>query len=317
MSISSLSDSSPGAIDIRQSRGFSDQLTITFAFLRENFQQLGKSVIYIAGPVLLGGCILLAILFTVSADDITAVERSGLFYLLAVLAIIPLIFAWLMLVAIVNNYVFLYLEGNGERIEVQDVWLATKENFGRVVATAFGLGGIWIGLNFVIGIASVIPFVGLLVNFGYLFLVIYFSVALMPLYTVRLQENFKVYESISRCRELVRDNWWMTFGLLLVTGGIASLLFYGVGGATYMLSKWFIELWNPSAITESHLLILQIIVVPVAGAGIVFYIVPVLASVLHYFNLVEKLDGVGVLERIEQLGGDDVSSLSLPADTTG
>lgn len=311
MSISSLSGASPGAINIRESRGFSDQLTMTFAFLRQNFRQLGRSVMVITGPVILLGGVLVTILFSIPSRGSSILEESAGRFLLLFIVIILFIFGWLLLTAVVNSYVFLYLERKGEEIEgisVRDVWQATKENLGRVISTAFGLGGVWIGFNIVSGILGIIPLIGILASFGSFFLILYFVVALMPIYTVRLREDIGIFDAISRCRELIRDNWWMTFGLLVVTGGICTLLFYAVAGAAYLIGKGLIHLVATSTATLLQSLLFQVLVLPVVMAGMILYIIPTLAGVLQYFNLLEKLEGVGVLERIEKLGEDDVPS---------
>lgn len=306
----------PAPIEVRKSRGFGEQINVTFAFIRENYRKLGKCVLYICGPPsILAGMLIGSnvFLFLNTLGDLESGGLSdsyswmGLGFIVGTLVSL---LATVLMTAVVNNYVFLYMERGYDGFEFEDVWEAAKGSIGKVFVTMFGLGLIlgalyllWIGLVMALGMFGVVLIILLVPLF------IYFAVALNPLFTVRLYEDASIGESISRSMELVKGNWWLTLGVVWIVSMVASFAASILAIPAYIV--YMIAIFSAverggdlSGLSEYGVVITVFVTLYMVASYLVNS-APLLASTLQYFNLVEKHEGVGMIDRIEQLGRED------------
>ena len=263
-------------LEILRSRSVGDQVSFTFTFLRENFRELSKCVLFIAGPgMLIASAITVYLSMGMAGGGLFSV---GAFFLPVV---IMLIVAGL-LVTVVNEYVVLYAERGPGGASFNEVWEETRRDVGKVIITTL-----------VVGICVVIA------SFFFLLPGIYLLVLTSIIVTVRINERVDLGEAFSRSNELMKGQWWPTFGLICIVGLIFSVI---RGAFSIPLGILLVagELGPGSAGGFSWLVVIFSIFASVGS--FLLSAIPVLALALHYFNLVEKYEAPGLMSRIERIG---------------
>ena len=285
-------------IQLRKVRDFSAKMNATFEFIRLNFLPLLKSIIYLAGPLIILAGIAAgyyqkyAFNFAEIFGQEYAVSEDFMLSFGALLLFSTL--ATVMAVTVVNIYVKLYLEKEDGAIEVGEVWSGVKENYFKVLA------------------ASILVF--LITTVATLFLIIpgiYVGVVFSLVFTVVIIENISPLEALGRCFKLIKEKWWSTFGLIIVTGIIRGVLAFIFAVPMSVLA--FLNIYHASSaegfyeqpVWYETLLILASIV---ATAGeMVLYAIPLLALIFQYFNLVERNEAAGLMQQIETMEEADKS----------
>jgi ABC-type dipeptide/oligopeptide/nickel transport system permease component len=129
---------------------------------------------------------------------------------------------------------------------------------------------------------------------------IYLTVALMPFATVLIVEDKPFNEAWNRCFTIIKDHFWISLGIYLLVYIIysfsSSIISVIVGGIAGLISYFTTN--NISATVGIVTSILSIF-------SFVFYIIFYVSVCLHYFNLAERHDGTGMLQRLNELGGSD------------
>ncbi|MEQ8925639.1 MAG: hypothetical protein RLO81_07470 [Fulvivirga sp.] len=133
---------------------------------------------------------------------------------------------------------------------------------------------------------------------------IYLSVVLVHFYAVAIIEDAGFGESWKRCFYLIKDNWWSTFGLYIVT----YLISFGIMILAYipMYAIMGMQMFkassenDPTAMFESmsnmaYFLPIYYLI------GLVITILWAVISTFRYYSLVENKDGSGEKELINQL----------------
>lgn len=213
------------------------------------------------------------------------------------------LFAGIMIVsiALVNSYVFLYLERGRDGFSVMDVWKRTRSSFWSTFKLVLGISFFaFIALLIVAASVTGDTFVGLLAVSTALVVTMYCQVLLSPFFTVALYENAMFSEAISRSRELLRGSWLSTFGLVAVVYGVVFSVL-AVFRVPFLVFNTAIPLLLAEAGMTGRILFLIFDVTRVISIY-PLALLPILACTLHYFNLVEKNDGVGMMERIGMFG---------------
>jgi len=278
--------STPG-IELLKSRDFGDQLGITFSFLRENFRLLMKCVLFIAGPAVVLASAVGGYAF---ANVFGLSEGSSVSVSMGLLAGLILLIAFGLLTTVVNEYVVLYAERGYGGFDFDDVWEETRRDVGKVISTTLIL--------YICIIISV---------FFFLIPAIYLVVVTAPIITVRLNEKIGIGEAFSRSMELVKGQWWLTAGIMVVMSFIAGFV-----RNIFNIPIWIAAFMEGMAASsgdvsgEMSWTLVAGSVIVVIGSFLTA-LLPILASALHYFNLVEKFEGLGLMSRIESIGSSNNS----------
>jgi hypothetical protein len=114
-----------------------------------------------------------------------------------------------------------------------------------------------------------------------------------------VSENASMGEAFSRCFDLIKENFWISLAIYLVcyiifavsasvVGLLVSML---VGAASYFTTK---EINSTVPLVAAVLNLIQYF----------FYVIFFISAGLHYYNLVEMKDGIGLARRLENLGGN-------------
>ncbi|NWG28654.1 MAG: hypothetical protein HXY48_08990 [Ignavibacteriaceae bacterium] len=269
-------------IEFRKVRDFGALLNVTFDYIRNNFKLLFKSNLLIASPFILLSGVFMGIyqssMFSFAYDQ--GFEAIGIPFLLAM---VFMIVSYLIITEVTYSHLMLYKQSESGVFELEDVWQMVKKNFFMILLTG-------IGYSFIVG-------------FGFLFLIIpgiYLSIALSLIFIVRLEEELGFFDAVSRCIKLIKNNWWFTFGLILVVGIIQGFLMYALYIPNYimMFATAFAGVDSEASGLNRILYIFTSII---SSLGTLLYTVSTIAIAFHYYNLVERKEAPGLLAQIDEI----------------
>lgn len=282
-------------IELQQQRDFGDLINVTFKFVIQNFKKLGGILLTYAGPFILIGVLLesygTASLFSDMAY--TAYGTSGLLQSFSFGYIAGLIIhsiGTVLLLAIIYNYMKLYKErGGADNFTKEEVWQEVKESFLMIVGSSV--------------------LIGLMIFAGILLLIvpgIYISIPLSLLVFMRVIEKNSFGDALSRSFYLIKEYWWFTLGLMVVIGFItyiAAMVFM----IPQMIMSIFMSISFYSGSGEGGIMrIIFIIVNTISTFGYsLIFAVPYTTTAFQYYNLVERKDNPGILDRISKINNPD------------
>jgi hypothetical protein len=133
------------------------------------------------------------------------------------------------------------------------------------------------------------------------------------IFPIIIVENRSFGDAFNQSFRLIKENWWTTFGALFVMGIIVAILRAIITmpiGAVDVISLFL------SRGKNMHLSPTLMLISLVAGEiAHIFYILSFVTLTLCYFSLTEQKDAVGLMERIQQLGGNnDADKTDKPAE---
>ena len=280
-------------ISFYEKRDFGEKINVTFAFLRQNFVPLGKSILFIAGPFVLLVAILAGVyqvtVLNVGSDpgsfDVSAlITQSSLTSFLS-------IFVSALLVAVVYAYLILYLEREDYRsITVADVWNTAKQHYLSIVLSIF-----------VYSVLVVIGFMLLIIP-GFILLA-----ALSFIFIIQMKERLSFGEAFSRCFKLVSDNYLSTLGLILVMTILISIISVivtlpftiALGVPAFFSISESAAMSNADGMAKVLFVVLQVIS---SLVSYLLYAILLIAIAFQYANLVEKKEAAGLLESVGTIG---------------
>ncbi|WP_158797171.1 hypothetical protein [Pedobacter sp. L105] len=275
-------------IEFKKIRDFGEIINDTFLFLKQNFKPLLKVFIYLCGFFILASMII-GINQQINLQKITgAPGRFPNFRLLNPLMIVEYFFSFVFGLASFTAmnlsilcFISLYVEKGNIAPTVEEVWAYFKYFFFRAMGS-FVVISIFAGLCFV---CLILP--------G-----IYVFPALSIFFPVMIMENGSLSHSFGRAFKLLKDQWWSTAGTLLIIWIITSAC-----SSIASLPAMALTLFGVFA-SSSHTLSNTVIIVSSISQSIcqVFMIIPIVCVSFIYFNLVERRENVGLMERINHLG---------------
>ncbi len=307
-------------ITLQRERDFSRRINATFVFIRQNFGSLFKALIVIAGP----SVVLTAAIVTTMAGDmfslIPGVDQnpdafanyflSVSFWLQLVLMLILFFVTGCMTISVVNNYIILYDEQKTNRISVSDVWDRVRASFWMYAGTMFMFFVMAIVAYLLMALVSVVfslvtPFLMGLVFLGFYCLFIWAAIAMSMTFFVQSCEKAGPIQAMIRSVNLVKGEWWSSFGFHFVIYLIASVLVSIVFIPFYII--FFIMMMhsidNPTNEAPTWLqwaLVTMFVVYYVAS--ILVNVLPNVAVAFQYFNLVEIKESRGLITDFDSIG---------------
>ncbi len=287
-------------IDFKQRRDFGDVFNATFAFIRQEIKPLGKAFIYYVLPFLIISAILSVLVGIEQQKSLNAIKAGdidletnpfaimGPTYKYAFLSVLVSLFAMSALSCTIFGYIKLYVTKGKDQFTLADVWAEVKRFMFPVIG------------------ASLV--VGLITGIGFIFCIvpgIWLGVSLSLTILILVYEENGFSYSLSRSFNLTREDWWITFAIILVSYIIVYLvsLLLSIPAIVMGMKSLF------SAFKESQ-----------DGPGMnfstTFYImnsvtqlieyiiisIPLIAIAFQYFNLLEKTEKTSLNEKIEQIG---------------
>ncbi len=279
-------------VELRKVRDFSDNLNDTFLFIRQNLKPLLTSFLTIAGIFMLIAAIISGLyqsdmgsVFEQIIRGRSTIEGSP-FNFINTNYFLVILFTWMNVVAmqvVIISYMKYYDDNDGATPAADDVWKIFRSNF--LLILVYSLVNAFI---FAIGfVLCILP--------G-----IYLLVVLIPFPSIVILERQSYGAAFTRCFALIKENFWMSLGLYLLvyiiysfSAGIISAIIGGITGVLFYFTTKNIG-QTVGVITS----ILNIF-------SFVFYIIYYVSVVLNYFNLSERLDGTGMMRKLDTLGENE------------
>ncbi|MDR2040402.1 MAG: hypothetical protein LBQ60_21000 [Bacteroidales bacterium] len=293
-------------INLREIRDFGEKFNAVFSFVQLNFKSLFKIILFTVGPLILLGSIMFGMLYSNAIDVMSLDLDEGLTTLNSafegIFANLLLGLASLWMMIAIYAYMAEYAGGN-RNISIETIWNRGK----TYILPIIGFGIVF----FIVLILAMVIIVAIPIPQNMMFfkvllasiLLFYIFIAVSLTFPIMIIEKKPLIESINRSFFLIRSNWWATFWLLLVMGlvvGIASVVF----AIPFYVSMGVAAIMQ---IGETGNLLIIICSLILFLGSYLMSVLPTLALGFQYFNLVEKKEGTGLLEKIEQLGKEETS----------
>ncbi|SER12920.1 hypothetical protein [Pedobacter rhizosphaerae] len=280
-------------VEFKKVRDFGEVIGDTFLFIKQNFNPLLKTFIYFCGFFMLAG-LLTAIMVQLNMFRETGGMKIAPIYTSSYARISDFVGQYLLLIIFVMlfynaiyvsvlSYIILYIEKGNIAPSTQEVWGYYKYYFFRIL-----------GSSFVAGIFMVICFICCIIPGIYVF------PAMSLFYPIIIMENETLGHSFDRSFKLVKNEWWITAAILLVVWIITYFMSMVIQIPAAIIMMF-------SAITHTEQPISNAYIILSATGqylSYIFFIIPIIASALIYFNLVERKESTGLMSRIESLGAD-------------
>ncbi len=166
-----------------------------------------------------------------------------------------------------------------------------------------------LGFGVVFGLIFVAPGFGVLIAFLMFFAIIFLIpfVSLTPMHF--LNDNLSLANAIRDTVDLIKGNWWSTFGIWLITrmiGGFASYILI-LPIYIVMMVGMFSSSDDPSAIGDGMGFYMGLIMVVSMIANMIIMTYTVSAMVLKYFDLKDRNNNTSILAKIENIGKSESS----------
>jgi len=288
--------------NFKQERDFGDLFNATFGLISQEFKRLGTAILYFVVPFLILSAIAMTI-YSVKVSEmmpsIVQGEKPDPFMIFSLMgsmigyigiAMVLSLISVTMLLSTVLGYIKLYIQKGSEGFSVNDVWFQVVSNF-----WAFLIAVIIVCLVVLIGtVFCVLP--------G-----IYFGVVLSILFCIMIFEERKFSDAFGRCFKLMKSNWWLAFGVLIIAAiiiyilaillSIPSMLF----GFSSMLSNMK-DGQNPALSLPTGFYIANAITSLFTQ---VLMVIPIVISAFLYYSLVEKAEKPSLMDKIGQISDNE------------
>jgi hypothetical protein len=317
------------AADFWQERDFGAKISAVFEFLGMHWRRLGKCLMYFVLPVTLlmgiGMGLLTNSMFNNMGNMMAA--RRGAPHIPGVevaqtygnspfgmlnfggigLSVIGAALAFLLLTGTVFGYLRARLRLPAtEPVTPTDVWAELRARLPRMLLV--------IGIFVVVYLLIVFGFIGffawfvkggggaavsMLLSFPVIFcLAIYLSIVLSLFFPILWLEDRSIVGTVGRCFQLIKGNWWATFGLLLMAGLIQSMM-----SIVFVVPQYAVMFGKMLHVPGLDSDVLGMLAQCLYAVGIIFtYTVSLLALAFQYFHLTEQKEGYGLRLLVDALG---------------
>ena len=191
--------------------------------------------------------------------------------------------AYLIITVVTYSHLMVYKQSEDGVFDIEDVWKMVKKNFFMIL---------FIGIGY-----------SLAVGLGFVFLIIpgiYLSISLSIIFIVRIEEDLGFFDALNRCKKLISDNWWFTFGLIIVVGIVQSFLGFILYMPNYVVT-FFVAFTGVDSDSGNFNRTLYIISSIISSLSVLFYTISTIAIAFQYYNLVERKEAPGLLQQIEEI----------------
>lgn len=297
---------------VNQKRDFGSIISDAFVFLKRTYKIQFEFFLILVVPILLLAIYNYYYLF--ESMDFEGIESSnspfGQFSpAKLILSYGGTILAYLMFSYIIYAVLIKYEEGNNitpNRNEISDF---LKSNAGKYVSYFLTVIFIFLLLGLIgFGMIMISPGFGVLLIF-LMMIAIFYIVPYISIFPILyLKEGKGFAESLSNTLRLIKGQWWPTFGVIIVTNIIASFATYILIIPIYimMMVNIFSSADDPSGGDQigfwmSLLLIASLV------SGIIVLTYSTSAIGLKYYDLKERIDNVGLIDKIDNIGNNETS----------
>ena len=273
-------------------RDFGEKINAVFQYIGLHFRSLLMALLYIVGPVAIATAIASSVTMTnvlqATADAQADPDNpyAGLMMMGRVFSPaywLTLFFSILTNVAVVlTTNAHVHRTESGQSVAVADLWEDLRPLIGRMIGFTL--------------LMSIITLVGctLLLLPG-----LYIGVVLSTGFAITYFEKSSFGATWTRCFSLIRDNWWSTFGYLLV-----MLIIVVIIGLVFTLPSGLFGFMSAAKLLPGSGLPLWLIIantIGLIGRALINSIL-YLAVAFQYGNLVEQSENVSLYSAINTIG---------------
>jgi hypothetical protein len=154
--------------------------------------------------------------------------------------------------------------------------------------------------------------IGLLMMAGFLFFIIpgiYFAIILSLIFPILFVEDNGLSKNFTRCFQVIKDNWWLTFAVLIV----ASIIIGIVGSIVSVPLQFYLQFKLPTIMQSGDwsqvnvpFLVISYVLVIILSVYLRSFVYVVTG--LQYFSLNEKDGSTTIMDRINQIGERETPS---------
>lgn len=279
-------------IDFRKKREFGEVINATFSFIGQEFKKLLSTVFVFVLPFFIIYSAY-AVYYQYNFQSLMA-EGLNLLQIISEISnlVMLIIFIAFITYAIycisIFSYIKNYIQKGSENFKISDIWVDIKKYFLKILLA-----------QLIISILVIVGSIFLLIPGIYLIIVLSF----MPI--IIIFEDKSVSNSFSLSFNVIRNNWWRTFGLAIVVclimyaiSIIFSIPIFIVSFTSALHSTQGIplnidELFSPFMIVYSMFInIIKFILMTLMYVSIAF----------QYFSLKEQNIESSLVDKIDQLG---------------
>lgn len=277
-------------VEFKKRRDFGQVINDTFTFIRQNIKPLIKTYFTFCGLFVLASMATLLLQQFKMVNVINTVggmrhtSGIGLYGIEYFLSLIFSFASYSSMTVAILSYIAIYVQKGNQTPTLDEVWGFFKYYFFRVF-----------GSSFLLMLLLIIGFMFCLVPGFYLFP---FIAMMFPIMVI---ENSSLSYSFSRSFSLIKENFWVTFGTLI----IVWIIVYACTTLIVLPTSLFNMLAMFSSKNPQMSLTLTLITTVLQSLCQVFTIVPIITISLMYFNLVEEKESVGLMERISNFGNTE------------
>lgn len=253
-----------GKLNLVQDRKFGENISMAFDFIAANFKNTKTVIIYAIILAVIGGLFALIPFSTSNLFQGTMISL--------ILIYIVLFFVSGLTITYAASYMKLYIESADGNVSESMAMAYTKSYLGKVY-----LALLLYGLAVIIG-SMLLAIPGIFIFYACFFVgycIVYYDLGAV--------------DAMKKSYELTKNNWWITVGYILVVFlviGMATLIFKLIGMALMFFGM------AGTAIGSIITYIVQFI----------GYVIASFALGVHFYNLVDKKDGVNVSSQIDSIG---------------
>lgn len=275
-------------IEFKKVRDFGETINDTFQFIKQNFRPMIKVFIYLCGFFILA-TIISTVVQQMQVQKLMhggnpyrgfAMLQSMMTLSYAATALVGMASYTAMTVSTLS-FIAIYVEKGNIAATVEEVWAYFKYYYFRVLVSSIVLT--------IFSLLCLLPC-------GTVFIYVFPAVSIfLPIMII---ENGSFSFSFSRSFKLIKDNWGLTAGCLIIIWIITYATFYFASIPTIIISMVGVLSNGTSALNTATIIISAII----QSLCQIFLMIPLVCSTLCYFNLKERHEHTGLLSRINDLG---------------
>jgi hypothetical protein len=272
-------------IELNRVRTFSEIIEDSIQFFKQNWKPLLRSYFAICGFFCVAGLVIGILNEKATLEH--AARGESVFGLTYFLSIGYGLINHLVIMLTVYSFIALYKEKGNEAPNVEEVWSYVKYFFFRIFGSYLCL----VALILAGVVCCIIP--------G-----IYFSIVFTLTFPIIIMENATLGYAFNRSFQLIKNNWWLTFGVALVLGIIifADMFAVIIPVGLVTVAASFLSLVNTAGIYGYAFII-------TSGIFQFLYLLPLIGIALTYFSLTEGKDDGTLYERIMLIGKNNTNTI--------
>ncbi|MEO0570107.1 MAG: hypothetical protein AAF039_00280 [Bacteroidota bacterium] len=282
-------------IEFKKQRELGEILTDSFNFIKFEFKSFFGILLKIVGPYLFATMLFLGFYFY-SFNGLFSLnfqsEGPDINPLFMIIAVLGLMVSAIAMYALTQAATLFFIKSYTENKGIVDYDYVRKEAYRNFWS--------FIGLAILVGLALIAGFMLCFIPGIYLY------PPLMLSFSILVFMNKGVTDAFQYGFTLIKDNWWITFAALLVLGIIVAVIGYifQIPSVIYLWIKMGVfsgemDAESMGGVFDPVYILLNLLAYMVQ---FVLQTVSLVAAAFIFFNLNEKKNFTGTMERIQNLG---------------